>query len=304
MIVFDGITAAIERERALAERVATHVAVQVAKGHAPAPIIAAILFREDTGSQLYTRLKSEAAARVGMTYLRHEFSLADPLAVVIETMGQLNKNPAITGIIVQKPWRKIWQQAQGEVLTQTYDHWWQTLMSAVDPAKDVDGLHPTTIAAIKSGTWREEELVLPATCQAVLFALESAQHSLALSNLGKVIIIGRTDLVGIPLHHVLQQRGVETELIGVKELEQRRVDGRLLTDAQVIVSATGQHHLITDELIGEGVVLVDVGEPRPDINRATVTNKASFLTPVPGGIGPLTVSFLLENAMILASKCS
>ena len=86
-------------------------------------------------------------------------------------------------------------------------------------------------------------------------------------------------------------------------MDERTESGQLLHDGQVVVSATGQRHVVTGAMVREGVVLIDVGEPQPDIERASVEAKAAFLTPVPGGIGPLTVSFLLENAMILASKC-
>lgn len=295
MIIFDGVQRALERETQLTERVVAFVEGE----KQPKPMIAAVLFREDTGSQLYTRLKGEAAERVGIGYIANEFSLLDPLEKVLEKIEQLNNDSTIDGIIVQKPWRKIWP----ENATTDYDTWWQTLMGAVNPVKDVDGLHPATIASIKAGTWFEEGRVLPATCRAVLFALSQAQLQLERSSLGKTIIIGRTDLLGIPLYYVLLQRGVDVELIGTKELEARKTSGLLLSDAQTIVSATGQQHLITTQMVSKGVILVDVGEPRPDIDVRDMEGKADFLTPVPGGIGPLTVSFLLENAMILAATC-
>lgn len=300
MIVFDGNRQAIEREAQLKMRVA-----QLVAGGRAAPTIAAILFREDTGSQLYTRLKREAAGRVGIGYQVHEFSLTDPLEKITDTISALNKESIITGIIVQKPWRKMWlsiNSANPAYLNSGYDHWWQGLMSAVDPMKDVDGLHPETLAAVQAGTWQTDERVLPATCQAVLFALETAKSVLGQGSLGKTVIIGRTDLLGIPLSYVLRHQGQDVELIGSKELSARSMSGQKLTDASVVVSATGQKHLVTGDMLREGVVLIDVGEPQPDIERQSVATKASFLTPVPGGIGPLTVTFLLENALQLASK--
>lgn len=298
MIVFNGYTQAIEKESLLKSRVAE----LVARGGV-IPAIAAVLFKEDSGSQLYTRLKSEAAQRVGIKYQVFEFSLTDSVEAVAEVIAELNTDTTVTGIIVQKPWRKMWLAANSGKRNEEYQNWWQSLMSAVDQSKDVDGLHPDTIRSVQAGTWREAGSVLPATCQAVLYALETAKTQLARENLGKTIIIGRTDLLGIPLYHVLQQAGVDAELLGIKELEERKHSGQFLLDAQVVVSATGQKHLITGEMVGEGVIVIDVGEPQPDVDRDTVEDKASFLTPVPGGIGPLTVSFLLENATILASKC-
>lgn len=304
MIIFDGIAQAVELEAQLKMRAAE----LMIKG-GTVPTIAAILFREDTGSQLYTRLKREAAARVGIKYQVYEFSLTDQVEKVQKIIRQLNGDQSITGIIVQKPWRKIWLQANeasdktAAVGSSDYDNWWQRVMSSVGPEKDVDGLHPHTIEAIKDGSWVEKGLMLPATCQAVLFALDKARTALQKPDLGKTVILGRSDLLGLPLFYVLEHQGVEVELIGIKELVQRRSTGAKLLDADVIVSATGQRHLITGDMIHKNVVLVDVGEPEPDIDRRSVSTKASFLTPVPGGIGPLTVSFLLENAIMLAAKC-
>ncbi|MBP7876297.1 hypothetical protein KA012_04865 [Candidatus Woesebacteria bacterium] len=297
MYIFDGTALALEKE----EQLAADVATLLARGGIR-PTIAAILFREDIGSQLYTRLKREAAARVGINYVVREFSLTDPIETVTAAISQLNSNQEITGIIVQKPWRKVWLRSNEEG---DYASWWHSIMFAVDPSKDVDGLHPETLAAIKAGTWEVRGLVLPATCQAVLFALDTARSIVGSSaEAGKTIIIGRSDLLGLPLFAVLHGKGLDVELIGVKELQERSASGQFLRDASRIVSATGQKHLVTGEMVSDGVVVVDVGEPQPDVDQTSIATKASFLTPVPGGIGPLTVSFLLENAMILSSKCN
>ncbi len=304
MVLFDGNSQAIEREARLIGQVEQ---IKALSGHTA--VISAVLFREDSGSQLYTRLKREAAERVGIEYRSVEFSLTTDPKVVTATIAELNSDPSVTGIIVQKPWRRLWLAAHGAknegapTTSQEYQQWWHTIMSAVDPAKDVDGLHPQTLAAVQAGTWEKDGCVLPATCQAVLFALDETKRALNTSDLGKTIIIGRSDLLGIPLEAVLRHQGGSVELIGVKELAERTESGQLLLDGQVVVSATGQRHVVTGAMVREGVVLIDVGEPQPDIERASVEAKAAFLTPVPGGIGPLTVSFLLENAMILASKC-
>lgn len=297
MIIFDGNAQALELEAQLKLRMSE----MVAKGKNP-PTIAAVLFREDSGSQLYTRLKREAAARVGIGYQVNEFSLTDPIEKVTHSVTTLNCDLAITGIIVQKPWRRTWLEANVGKVNSDYDLWWRTVMSTVDPVKDVDGLHPNTLAEVEAGTWQAHGYVLPATCQAVLFALHAAQSQLGITALGKTIIIGRTDLLGIPLAHVLHQRGHEVELIGSKELVQRMDSGQKLLDAQIVISATGQKHVVTGEMVQSGVVLIDVGEPQPDIDSSSVERVASFLTPVPGGIGPLTVSFLLENALQLSAK--
>lgn len=267
--------------------------------------IASILFTEDSGSQLYAGIKQLVAKEQGIAYNLYTFSLTDPIEKVLQTIKVLNEDTSVTGIIIQKPWRTTWNKFQTSIrhLTnkfQDYDEWWYKLYNAVDATKDVDGLHPETIQAIKDGTWEAQGKVLPATCRAVLYILEQAQ---SLNNLmANICIIGKSDLLGIPLAFELKNKGFAVELLGKKELAERISSGRALFDAEVIVSATGIHHLIQGEMIAQDVVLIDVGEPRPDIDQESVAGKAAFLTPVPGGVGPLTVACLLENAIQLETR--
>lgn len=292
MIVFDGYAFAQQREVELARRV-------VALGRQLK--IAAVLFIEDKGSQLYTGLKKQAAERVGMAYEVHEFSVTDPIEQVTAVIDQLGQDERVTGIIIQKPWRKTWETAmqhvtaEEEALGQDFAQWWNRLVSRIPEGKDVDGLHPKTLEAVERGTWREEGKVLPATAKAVLSILE-AHHYLKPQ---KYIVLGKSDILGKPLSFELRNRGFEVEMLGRKELATRVESGITLQDADVVISATGQMHLVTGDMIKERAVLVDVGEPRPDIDRVSVEEKAAFLTPVPGGVGPVTVMSLLENAVEL-----
>lgn len=295
MKIFDGVTVASQKEQALTQQVAALSAQGVQLK------VAAIVFAEDAGSQLYTRLKQEAAERVGISYQPFVFSITDPVAKVSETVQVLNDDKTVTGIIIQKPTKKVWAQQQSPTVeVSQYTDWWRSLTTQIAPHKDVDGLHPSTLAAIEAGTWQEQGRVLPATCQAVLDIMTRLPDELQ-SLQAKVLIIGKSDLLGTPLYGVLKEQGRAVELLTKKDLAARQADGRLLLDAKVIVSATGVLGLITGELISEGVALIDVGEPRPDIDRASVGDKPSFITPVPGGVGPMTVSCLLENALKLAS---
>ena len=145
---------------------------------------------------------------------------------------------------------------------------------------------------------------MPATCQAVVEILQTAETAqyqpVAInSQKDKVLIIGKSDLLGIPLYDLLKGQGRDVELLTRKELQSRTESGKNLFDGTTIVSATGVAGLVTGELISGGVVLVDVGEPRADIDAKSVAEKADFLTPVPGGVGPMTVVCLLENAVKL-----
>lgn len=294
MVLFDGITEATALETELAQQVR---AVTQAGGRIR---VEAILFAEDTGSQVYTHLKREAAERVGIEYVVETFSILDEAARVVATIDRANRDWQVTGTIVQKPSKATWKRLTGRS-DMEYQLWWQTIMSAVAPEKDVDGLHPQSIAAITTSNQSINELLLPATCQAVLHVLDVAKTELREENLGKTIILGRTDLVGIPLQAVLQKQGVDVILLGSKEFASRQESEQFLLDAHVIVSATGKEHLITAMAVSPGVVLIDVGEPKPDIDPAAHA-KARFVSPVPGGVGPLTVQFLLRNALQLWHK--
>lgn len=289
------------------ERLKPRVAELVQKGKVP--VIAAILFTEDAGSVLYTHLKSDMAKNLGMGYQIYTYSLKDEVEKPVQKILELNQDPAVTGIIVQKPWRNLWIAAHelpAEEGKARFSAWWETLVSALEPTKDVDGLHPSTHEAIADGTWQEKGKVLPATCKAVITLLAAAfstenvfehlrQHTL------KTIILGKSDLLGQPLFSLLKSENCLVEMIGSSELNKRIEQGILLTDADVIVSATGRRNLVTGEMIKSGTVVIDVGEPKGDVEFSSVVNKASVITPVPGGVGPMTVVSLMENAVQLGA---
>ncbi|NCN23970.1 MAG: hypothetical protein COU65_03275 [Candidatus Pacebacteria bacterium CG10_big_fil_rev_8_21_14_0_10_42_12] len=281
MKIFDGYQRAGEREKLLAEQVTN---LQLSKPL----VVRAILFSEDAGSVLYTGLKREAADRLGIIYETDEFSLNDFTELVVSAIKKADDDEAVTGIIVQKPSRAVWQRVTGETSYDSYKDWWLSLTSEIDLEKDVDGLHP------------DQKVILPATCKAVLYILAEAlgggPDKIALAN-HKVIIIGKSDLLGNPLYRELKKQGAQVELLGKKELSARMETGEKLLDATVIVSATGERGLITGDMISEGVVLIDVGEPHGDVDRLTVGEKPSFITPVPGGVGPMTVVSLMENVV-------
>ncbi len=349
MQIFDGKKRAAEKEVKLRQQVAK-LPLQ--------PIIGAILFREDAGSQLYTRLKKEAAERVGVGYSIREFSINDSLDFVAESVHRFNLDHEVTGIIIQKPTKKIWERAleenRGEELVEfaNYQNWWSALTALIDPEKDVDGLHPNTLAAIERGDWQEQGRVLPATAQAVLEIIgyfcarqsylktenwksndsESDENGMwsvervtnadiktpdkaCQSDINldlfqvysclaqkKVIILGKSDLLGKPLYYLLKNGRVKVEMIGSKQLQQRIRQGVGLSDADVIISATGRPGLVTGEHLKTGVMLIDVGEPLGDVDFESVKDKASFITPVPGGVGPMTVVSLLQNVVKLAKQ--
>jgi len=319
-IIFDGYAFAQKKEEILRQKVAKIIASKDIQ-----PKIAAILFKEDTGSLIYTAKKHEAAQRVGISYDVHKFSMLDDVDLILQKMRELNRDEQVTGIIVQKPWRKTWENVQAEKERQqqsasrevdedknqargelkNFQKWWNVLIAAIDENKDVDGLHPNTLQAVKENRWQQEGKVLPATCKAVLEILGEAKSELLkinnshpfINDQAKTIIIGRSELLGKPLYYELLNQNKNVELIGRKEFNQRIEEKKYLLDADIVVSSTGIHQLVQAHMLKEDVVLVDVGEPQPDVDYAKVTEKAAFLTPVPGGVGPMTVVCLLENCV-------
>lgn len=299
MIILDGITLAQQREATLREK------VDSLPTSSSQPTIAAVLFTEDPGSVLYTSKKSEAAQRVGMGYQIFPFSMLEEISVVQAQIQSLNDNPQITGIIIQKPTRKIWQDVyrqrfSGEELSKlglNFNAWWMSLISEINPHKDVDGLHPSTLKALQENTWQEEGKVLPATCRAVISLLEEADqglHSIFQSET-QFVILGKSDLLGQPLFYYLKNQDLSVSLIGSKDLARRQEMGTDLHDTDVVISATGRPNLITGGMLKPGCVVIDVGEPQGDVDFESVKDKVAVITPVPGGVGPMTVVCLLEN---------
>lgn len=265
------------------------------------PKIAAVMYREDKGSQLYTGIKKELAESLGIGYEVFEFSLQDGVEPVLSKIKELNHDPRVTGIILQKPMRKTWSVAnylEGDErdIKKAYDLWWRLQTTLLDPKKDVDGLHPSIIEVIANDQLIVQKRVLPATAKAVLTILTESQIDLADK---KIAILGKSDLLGLPLYTYFLSKKYQVEMLGSQDLKARVERGQALRDFDVVISATGVAGLVTGSMLKPGVVVVDVGEPRGDIDFASVSEVASFLTPVPGGVGPMTVVSLMENSLDL-----
>ncbi|HCC84090.1 MAG TPA: hypothetical protein DEP87_00160 [Candidatus Pacebacteria bacterium] len=288
----DGYALAAAREPGLAIRARQLTA---ARGNQP-PTIAAILFVEDAGSVLYTRLKREAATRLGIGYQVFEFPISTPVAEVQAKILELNQNPEITGVMIQKPYRG--QRDPGE-----YQIWWHNLISTIDPAKDVDGLTPTTLNLVKANRWQQAGVVLPATCRAVLILLKHYTRIFDLTPERraelKVAVIGRSELLGLPLAAELKNQKCDVILLGKKDLNQLIEQKIFLKNFDLVITATGQVAFLKGEWLKPESLVVDVGEPRGDVEWKSAGQVASLITPVPGGVGPLTVSSLMENSLDL-----
>lgn len=242
-------------------------------------------FPADANSVLYTEKKRVAAGTVGIEFVGLGRELALAPTVLVAEIQAAAADKSVSGIMVQKPSKKSYNEyflSKGQTPPLEFGHWWQQLTSAIPMTKDVDGLAPNT-------------KVLGATARAVLACLGDFDLS------GKqILIIGKSDLAGLPLARLWRAQNRAVTLVGSKELAQMVTKPAQLTNYDLIVSATGHPKLITGDMIKDGAALVDVGEPLGDLDFVSCRAKASLITPVPGGVGPLTVISLLENAYQLA----
>lgn len=295
MVIFDGNKHAGEKMIQLKKRADE---IKLSGGQ---PKIAAIFYTQDAGSRLYTSIKAGFASEIGIIYEAHQFDLAGGVETVLALIRQLNQDDKVTGIILQKPTRKTWVLAnriEGKVkdIHKAYDLWWHLQTNLIDPKKDVDGLHPSILELLREGKFEGSGRVMPATAKAVLEILQVANIDLSSS---KISILGKSDLLGLPLFNLFLSKNYHVELLGRKDLEARVEGGEKLHDNDIVISATGVANLITADLIKDGAVVIDVGEPKGDVDFENVKQKASFITPVPGGVGPMTVVCLMENCLDL-----
>jgi methylenetetrahydrofolate dehydrogenase (NADP+)/methenyltetrahydrofolate cyclohydrolase len=259
-IVFDGKKFALEKEATLIHQVSD------LRTRGIYPKLTSILVGDNPGSSLYTKLKKKAAERVGAemdTYLAPDKSKSQE---IIELIESLNNDPDVQGIMVQMPLPEKFKNSKTEII------------NTIDRRKDVDGL-------------REDSPFLHSTARAVLQIVEQARKALDL-NLDKstFVVVGHTGMVGVPLTRKLKKDGYKVIGCDVKTVNLKTVTLK----ADVLISATGAKGLIKADMVKEGVVIVDVGYPKGDADTSALA-KASFFTPVPGGVGPVTISCLLEN---------
>ena len=294
------LTARIIDGKAIARKVRDEVAESTSafvRQSGVTPGIAVVLVGDDPASHVYVRGKERAATEVGM---RGEVRLMPATATqdeLLTVVRELNRDASVHGILVQMP------------LPAHLDE--DAVIRAVDPCKDVDGLHPENVGLLFSGQTR----FAPATPSGVQRIL--VEESVQISG-SHVVIVGRSNLVGKPLAGLLLSRGKTANATvtvchtGTRDLaaETRRAD--------ILVSATGVPGSITGEMVGKGAVVIDVGTTRVndpsrksgyrlsgDVVFNEVKEVASAITPVPGGVGPMTIAMLLKNVLHAAElACS
>jgi methylenetetrahydrofolate dehydrogenase (NADP+) / methenyltetrahydrofolate cyclohydrolase len=263
----------------VAEKVRAQVAKDVAAFGAPV-CLATILVGDDPASHIYVGKKHDAAAEAGIETRDHRLPDGTDESEVLDLLDELNADDAVDGILVQLP------------LTPNMDE--PRVIGRIDPDKDVDGLHPLNSGRLFLG----KPLHVPATPLGVMVMLE--EYGIALEG-KRAVVVGRSELAGKPMAMLLLAANATVTIC-----HSRTADLAAETRAaDVLVAAIGRPGMITPDMVKSGAVVVDIGVTRTDegirgdVDRA-VAEVASHLTPVPGGVGPMTIAMLLRNTVTAA----
>ena len=254
------------------------------QGMSVRPGLAVVLVGDDPASAVYVRNKSKACAEVGIyseVYRLPEETGREQLLGLIE---QLNQSPLIHGILVQLPLPKHLDPEE--------------VIMAIDPAKDVDAFHPVNVGKIMIGNYD----FLPCTPAGVMELL----HRSGIEVSGKeCVVIGRSNIVGKPQAMLLLHENATVTVCHSKTRDLPSVCRR----ADILVSAVGKAKFVTADMVRDGAVVIDVGMNRDengklcgDVDFEPVSEKASYITPVPGGVGPMTITMLLKNTVTAAKR--
>ena len=238
--------------------------------------LATVLVGDDPASEIYIRLKHKAAEEVGIEPIDHRLPSTTAEDELVELVEELNENDEVDGILVQTPLPEQIDEAR--------------VMRAIDPMKDVDGLHPFSAGQLYLG----RQTLVPATPLGVMHLLDEYRIPIAGQS---AVVVGRSTLVGKPVALLLLQANATVTIC-----HSRTEDLAAHTlDADILVAAVGLPGVITADMVKQGATVVDVGITRTDAGvrgdvEAGVAEVAAFLTPVPGGVGPMTIAALLGNA--------
>ena len=260
------------------------------------PCLVAILVGEDPASQVYVRNKNRACEKAGIEGRTHRLPASTTQAELIDLVNQLNDDPTVNGILVQLPLPKDGTGGQG------FDE--REVLDTVAPLKDVDAFSPVNVGLLMQGRPR----FLPCTPHGIVQLLHRTGHSVAGKN---VVVVGRSDIVGKPMAMMLAQRdgscGRDVANATVTLAHSRTADlGEVCRSADCLIAAVGVPKMITADMIKPGAIVVDVGINRVDeklvgdVDYEAALEVAGAITPVPGGVGPLTIAMLLHNTLLAA----
>jgi methylenetetrahydrofolate dehydrogenase (NADP+)/methenyltetrahydrofolate cyclohydrolase len=283
MILIDGKEIAAVLKQEIADEV-TNIITNGGKR----PHLAAILVGHDGGSETYVAAKVKACELVGFesTLIRFEDSVTED--ELLNCIRGLNTNAAIDGFIVQLPLPKHISE--------------ESVIESIDPAKDVDGFHPVNVGRVVAG--------MPAYVSATPFGIMELLRRYKIETSGKnCAVIGRSNIVGRPISILLSQKGVDCTVTLCHSRTKNLKD--ICLNADIIIAALGIPEFLTGDMVKEGAVVIDVGTTRVqsdqtksgfklkgDVKFDEVASKCSHITPVPGGVGPMTIASLLYNTLL------
>lgn len=274
-----------EIARKVRERLVPRVASLQQQG--VAPCLAVVLVGTDPASVSYVTAKERALAEVGMASRDIRLPADTTEEALLEHIRDLNGDPAVHGILVQLPLPSHINE--------------ERILMAIDPSKDVDGFHPLSVGNMVLG----RKTFLPCTPHGVLVLL----RELGIPTKGAhAVVVGRSNIVGRPLANLLSARDINATVTvchtGTRDL------ASFTRQADILIAAVGRPHLITADMVKPGAVVIDVGVNRVedpqskkgyrlvgDVDFDSVLQVASYLTPVPGGVGPMTIAMLLQNVL-------
>ncbi|MBO6082055.1 MAG: bifunctional methylenetetrahydrofolate dehydrogenase/methenyltetrahydrofolate cyclohydrolase FolD [Bacteroidales bacterium] len=274
----------------LSAKMKAEMAVQVAEfpvKYGRVPHLVVILVGEDPASQSYVRGKSKACEAVGI----RNTTILKPATIseqeLLDLIGELNDDGSVDGILVQLPLPSHIDEAR--------------IIRAISKNKDVDGFHPLNVAAL----WMKQPCTVACTPKGIIHLLDEAGIDLK----GKrAVVIGRSQIVGLPVAKLLLDRNATVTICHSRTKNLAEVTRQ----AEILVVAIGRPKFVTADMVSEGTVVIDVGVNRDpetgklcgDVDFAAVEPKASVITPVPGGVGPMTIACLMENTIecFLAKK--
>jgi methylenetetrahydrofolate dehydrogenase (NADP+)/methenyltetrahydrofolate cyclohydrolase len=268
--------------KALGAKVREEVAASVAElGHVG---LATVLVGDDPASHIYIDLKQKAAQQAGMEARDLKLPADMSEEELLATIAELNEDDSVDGLLVQLP------------LPDHIDE--NRVIEAISPAKDVDGIHPLNAGRLYLG----RPTLVPGTPLGIMRMLD--EYEIPLEG-ARAVVVGRSAIVGKPMAHLLLQRNATVTICHsrTQDLERHTLD------AEVLVAAVGRAHLISADMVAAGATVIDVGMNREEGSRRVLgdvdpsaMDEAAYMTPVPGGVGPMTIAMVLQNTVTAAQN--
>ena len=274
----------------IAARMRAEVGAAVARmkaTHGYEPGLATVLVGQDTASATYVRMKQKACAEAGIRSIGHEMPASISQTELIDLVAALNADPAVNGILVQLPLPKHIDE--------------EAVLNTIDLTKDVDGFHPVNIGRLAMKG--RDPLFIPCTPYGCMVLLEEAGAKL---NGANAVVVGRSNIVGLPMAMLLQKANATVSICHSRTKDMKAY----LRMADVVIAAVGRANMITGDMLKPGAIVIDVGINRVDdasqkrgyrlvgdVDFDSAKEVAGAITPVPGGVGPMTIAMLMKNTL-------